>query len=328
MESDDGKTIKFRIPASSNDGEIVLLNENQISIKMWGAKGSLTRQNRPFVKLPARKGVDQQQMSEISRMASDIHRQGTAMRDRSSADSRGLDLPVHGGRSPDSCDGYPLQSRGDHPPGRVCRCTIGGPNKQVGWWAVVAGSESAGVVACGPPQDGNAAVAYTAHDEDRAEKARLNSWNMEQQRQRDAQAAADRERALQQQVTDLQNQISREKRTSQQQPQRNRGQVAQGTSSSNQAGSGLPQHSPNVCFSDTTVTEGDVAVIYLTNRCTHRVHWDVCVNRSTAPWNDHYPGHTDPGRQSTIRMWSPSEKTTATYRYNTSFDGSQKQPSC
>ena len=229
------------------------------------------------------------------------------------------------------CGPYPLEARGEHPPGRVCRCTISATSGQPGWWAVVPGNESAGAVACGPPRDGNAAVAYTSHDEDRAHQLKVDAWNAEQQRQRDIQAAADRERAMQQQIAEQQRQIAQlqqQQRQQQQRSQQSQGQNSQSGSSSGQAGSGLPTYSPNQCFSDRTSVEGDVSVIYLTNRCSHRVYWNVCVNKANAPWNDHYPGYTDPGGQSSIRMWQPGEKTSATYQYRSSFDGSQPQPSC
>lgn len=232
-----------------------------------------------------------------------------------------------------TCGGYPLEARGAHPPGRVCRCTTSAKSSYPGWWAVVPGNEGAGVVACGPPLDGGAAVAITAHDEDRAEMARVNAFNVEQQRQREAQAAAERERAMQQQIADQQARILRlrqEQQRQQQQQRRQQGQRpgGQGVTGSGQASSGLPTYSPSQCFSDRTAMDGDVSVIYLKNLCSHRVYWDVCVNKANAAWNNHYPGHTDPGGQSSIRMWQPGEETSATYLYNVSFDGSQRQPSC
>lgn len=306
--------------------QLTLLSDGRIQWSAGTGKGKFKKLDKEIARLPPMDNMEK--AAAISSVANQLYQTGTAMRSGSNSVAVLPGIPTTS--SSGTCNGYPLEARGDHPPGRVCRCTISSKSSQPGWWAVVPGNEGAGAIACGPPRDGGAAVAYTAQDEDRAELARLNAWNAEQQRQKELQAAAERERAMQQQIADQQAQIARmRQQQEQQQQQRQRqqqgGQVAAGQG---QSGSSLPNHSPNQCFSDRVSTEGDNSVIYLTNRCNHRVYWDVCVNRANAPWNDHYPGHTDPGGQSSIRMWQPGEKTSAVYRYNTSFDGSQRQPSC
>ena len=329
--STDGKTATFRllIPGGMT-GKMEIVDINTMKFSSEVSKANLKRQDQAFVRQPPYIPRDNSDLVAINQMASDLNRQATAMRAGSSASHSSTGMSMGASGSSNACNGYPLEARGDHPPGRVCRCVIGGPNQKVGWWAVVPGNESTGSVVCGPPRDSSAAVAYTAQDEDRAHLEKVNAWNAEQQRQRELQAAADRERALQQQLVDQQAQIARMRQQQEQQrQQRNQQSQGQGSQSGSSSGqSNLPTHSPNQCFSDRTAIEGDVSVVYLTNRCSHRVYWHVCINKANAPWNDHYPGFTDPGGQSSIRLWQPGEKTSATYRYNTSFDGSQTQPSC
>jgi hypothetical protein len=64
-------------------------------------------------------------------------------------------------KSDNTCDGHPLQTLGDGPPGMTCRCSYG-PRGDVDWWAVAPGDVNVNSIPCSAPGTGTVAQSPSA----------------------------------------------------------------------------------------------------------------------------------------------------------------------